>query len=51
MPGSLVDQSFYGGPTFIGVSLSDVKVIMMIMYVFMVKLLCQEVMGQVLVLE
>jgi hypothetical protein len=37
--------------TLIGVSLSDVRVIMAIMRVLVVKLLCQAVMGWVLVLE
>jgi hypothetical protein len=32
-------------PTFIGVNLSDIKVIMMIMCVFVVELLCQAVTG------
>jgi hypothetical protein len=34
-----------GGPAFVWASLSDVKVIMMIMCVLMVKLLCQAAMG------
>jgi hypothetical protein len=38
-------------PAFIRVSLSDVRVIMMIMRVLMVKLLCQAVMGRISVLE
>jgi hypothetical protein len=44
-------RSFMENTTLIGVSLSDVRVIMAIMRVLVVKLLCQAVMGQVLVLE
>jgi hypothetical protein len=40
-----------GNPALIGVGLSDVRAIMVIMCVFMVELLCQLVMGWVLVLE
>jgi hypothetical protein len=40
-----VDQILYGEP------LSDVRVIITIMRNFMVKLLCQTVMGRILVLE
>jgi hypothetical protein len=45
LPRSLVDQSRYGGPAVIEVSLSDVRVIMTIIHVLMVKLWCQIVMG------
>jgi hypothetical protein len=38
-------------PTFTEVSLSDLRVIMMIMCVFVEELLCQAVMGQILVLK
>jgi hypothetical protein len=38
-------------PTFIGVSLSDVKVIMVIMHIFMEELLSQAVMRRIPVLE
>jgi hypothetical protein len=38
-------------PTFIGVSLSDVKVIMVIMRVLMEELPCQAVMGHIPILE
>jgi hypothetical protein len=38
-------------PTFIRVSLSDVKVIMVIMHILVVKLLCQVVMRQIVVLK
>jgi hypothetical protein len=38
-------------PAFIGASLSDVKVIMMIMCVLVVELLCQTVTGRIPVLE
>jgi hypothetical protein len=37
--------------TFLGASLSDVKVIMTIMHILIVKLLCQMVMGWIPVLE
>jgi hypothetical protein len=38
-------------PTFTGASLSGVRVIMAIMRVLVVELLCQVMMGQVLVIE
>jgi hypothetical protein len=50
-PGPWWIRAFMGGLALIGVSLSDVRVIMMIMRVLMVKLLCQVVMGWVPVLE
>jgi hypothetical protein len=40
-----------GNPTPIGESLSDVRVIMMIMRVLMVKSLCQMAMGRVPILK
>jgi hypothetical protein len=40
LSGSLVDRIFYGEPHSYGASLSDVRVIMTIMHVLVVKLLC-----------
>jgi hypothetical protein len=46
-----VDWIFYGEPHPYRASLSDVRVVMKIMRIFVVKLLCQEVMRQIPVLE
>jgi hypothetical protein len=46
-----VDQSFYREPCAYRASLSNVKVIMMIIRVLMVELLCQAVIGQIPTLE
>jgi hypothetical protein len=47
---SLVNRTFYGEPHPYWTSLSDVRVIIAIMLVFMVKLLCQMVTSQILAL-
>jgi hypothetical protein len=46
-----VDRILYGEPRPYWASLSNVSVFMAIMHIFMVKLLCQAVMGWILVLE
>jgi hypothetical protein len=48
---SLVDHTFYGEPYPYQATLSDVRVIMVIMHVLMVELLCQAVTGQIPALE
>jgi hypothetical protein len=46
-----VDHTFYGEPYPYQATLSDVRVIMVIMHVLMVELLCQAVTGQIPALE
>jgi hypothetical protein len=50
-PGSLVDRFFMGRHTFIEVSLSDARVIIVIWHVSVVELICQVVMRRVPTLE
>jgi hypothetical protein len=50
-PGPRWTGSFMENPTLIGVSLSDGRVIIVIMHVLVVELLCQVVMGWIPVLE